>query len=107
MHKDKSACAVLIVVLFMAFLFSPESISESALIAVAESKHNGSYENYYQKCKAIYDYLETCPEEDVVLEMPEYIENFECFYFDEDENGWVNVGIAQYYHKNSVKRKSQ
>ena len=96
---NKSACAVLAVIVFTAFILSPESISES--------KHNGAYENYYNECKAIYAYLENCPEEDVVLEMPAYIENFECFYFDEDENGWVNVGIAQYYHKNSVKRKPQ
>ena len=47
---------------------------------------------------------ETCPEEEVILEMPEYIEDFECFYFDTDETGWVNVGMAQYYGKKSVKR---
>ncbi|MCM1121768.1 MAG: DUF6056 family protein [Eubacterium sp.] len=107
LYADKRACAVLIVVVFMTFLQSPESISESSLLAVARSKHNGSYENYYQECKAVYDYLESCPEEDVVLEMPDYIENFECFYFDEDENGWVNVGLARYYHKNSVRRKAE
>lgn len=106
-YADKSACAVLLVVLFASFLLAPESISESALMAVAESGHNGSYAEYYQECRAIYDYLENCPEEDVVLVLPEYIENFECFYLDEDENGWVNVGIAQYYHKNSVKRAVQ
>lgn len=105
LRANKSACAILSVLLFMTFLLSPERVSDSALFAVVESKHNGSYENYYEKCKALYEYLENCPEQDVVLEMPEYIENFECFYFDEDENGWVNVAIAQYYDKNSVKRK--
>lgn len=105
LRANRSACAVLGVLLFMTFLLSPERISDSALIAVAESKHNGSYENYYERCKALYEYLEDCPEQDVVLEMPDYIENFECFYLDEDESGWVNVAIAQYYDKNFVKRK--
>lgn len=106
-RENKSACAVLAVVLLAAFLFSPEPLSESALLAVAESGHNGSYERYYQECRAVYDYLETCPEEDVVLAMPEYIENFECLYFDSDENGWVNVGIAKYYGKKSVRCASE
>ena len=95
------------IVVFTAFLLGPEGIGDSSLIAVAESNHNGSYRRYYEECKAIYEYLENCPEEDVVIKMPEYIENFECFYFDEDENGWVNVGIAAYYHKNSVRRKAE
>ena len=103
----KGTWVILGIVLFGAFLFCPETFSESALIAVAESNHNGSYRNYYEKCVAIYDYLDNCPEEDVVLQMPEYIDNFECFYFDEDETSWVNVGLAQYYNKNSVKRKAE
>ncbi len=104
---DRRVWAVLMIVVFTAFLFGPEGIGDSSLIAVAESNHNGSYRRYYEECKAIYEYLENCPEEDVVIKMPEYIENFECFYFDEDENGWVNVGIAAYYHKNSVRRKAE
>lgn len=107
LYANKSAWAVLSVVLFSAFLFCPEALSDSALIAVAESNHNGSYKNYYEECVAVYDYLENCPEDDVVLTMPGYIENFECFYFDEDETSWVNVGLAQYYHKNSVKRAAE
>ncbi len=43
----------------------------------------------------------------MVLKMPEYIENFECFYFDSDENGWVNLGIAKYYGKKSVRRAEE
>ena len=107
LHDDRRVWAVLWIILFSSFIFSPEALSESALMAVAESKHNGSYRNYYEECVGIYDYLENCTEEDVVLEMPEYIDNFECFYLDEDESGWVNVGIAQYYHKNSVRRKAE
>lgn len=107
LRENKSSLAVLFVVVFAMLVLSRERLEDSALFTVARSVNNGSYRNYYEECVRIYDYLETCPEEDVVLEMPEYIENFECFYFDEDENGWVNVGIAQYYHKNSVKRASQ
>lgn len=107
LYTDKSAWAILMIVLFGAVLFCPQAISDSALIAVAESKHNGSYKNYYEECVAIYDYLESCMEEDVVLRMPNYIDNFECFYFDDDENGWVNVAMAKYYHKNTVRRKPE
>ena len=107
LYANKSAWAVLMIVLFAAFLVCPESISDSALMTVAEFKHNGSYKNYYEECVSVYNYLETCPEEDVVLGMPGYIDNFTCFYFDEDENGWVNVAMAKYYHKNTVKRKAE
>lgn len=107
LHTDRKVWVVLLTVLFASCILCPEALSESALMAVAESKHNGSYKNYYEECVAVYDYLENCEEEDVVLEMPEYIYNFECFYFDEDENGWVNVGIARYYNKNSVRRKTE
>ncbi|MBD5458794.1 MAG: hypothetical protein HDR27_09520 [Lachnospiraceae bacterium] len=102
---NRGACAVLYVVLFAVFLFSPEKISESSIITVAELMHNGTYRNYYEECLSVYDYLENCEEENVVLPMPGYIENFECFYFDEDETAWVNVGLAEYYGKESVKRE--
>ena len=107
LRADRRVWAVLWIILFSSFILSPEALSESAIMAVAESKHNGSYKNYYEACTDLYHYLENCTEEDVVLEIPEYIDNFECFYLDEDENGWVNVGVAQYYNKNSVKRKPE
>ena len=101
---DGSSMAVLIYVCLAAVIVSPLSVEEMPLYRVARSVHNGSYREYYEKCVGIYDYLETCPEEEVVLEMPEYIDDFECFYFDSDENGWVNQGIAAYYGKKSVRR---
>ena len=105
--ENRSALAVLYVVLFAAVLLAPETLSDSALIAVAESEHNGSYADYYKRCIEIYDYLEQCTEDDVVVDVPAYIENFECFYLDEDPEGWVNVGMAEYYHKNSVRRMAE
>ena len=105
--ESRSSCAILIIIMIASFLLSPEKVSESSLLAVAESLHNGSYQNYYAECTAIYDYLENCEEDNVVLRMPSYIENFECFYFDDDETAWVNVGLAEYYHKKSVKRKNE
>ena len=107
LYANRSAWAVLMIVLFAVCLVCPESISDSTLMTVAKSKHNGSYKNYYEECVSVYNYLETCPEEDVVIRMPDYINHFTCFYFDEDENGWVNVAMAEYYHKNTVKRKAE
>lgn len=102
--SDGRTVAVLLYICLAALIVTPLSVEELPLYRVARYVHNGSYREYYEKCAAIYDYLETCPEEDVVLEMPEYIEDFECFYIDEDENGWVNQGIAAYYGKRSVRR---
>ncbi len=107
LRENRSACAVLFVVLFAVFLASPESSADSPLLTVAKLMHNGTYSGYYEKCTAIYDYLENCEEEDVVIAMPDYIDGFECFYFDEDETAWVNVGIAEYYGKKSVRRKEE
>lgn len=104
LRENKSACAVLLIVLFAVFLAAPESISESSLMTQAQSMHNGTYQDYYEECVALYDYLENCEEDNVVLPMPGWIDNFACFYFDEDETSWVNVGIAEYYGKESVKR---
>lgn len=101
---DARSIAVLLYICLAAGIVTPLSVEEMPLYRVARSVHNGSYREYYEKCVEIYDYLETCPEEEVVLEMPEYIEDFECFYFDADEDGWVNRGIAQYYGKKSVRR---
>lgn len=103
LRENKSACAVLGIVLFAVFLAAPESVSESSLMTVAQSMHNGTYQNYYEDCVAVYDYLENCEEDNVVLPMPGWIDHFACFYFDEDETSWVNVGIAEYYGKESVK----
>ncbi|MDE5937956.1 MAG: hypothetical protein K2H37_02595 [Lachnospiraceae bacterium] len=103
--SDGRTAAVLLYICLAALIVTPLSVEELPLYRVARYVHNGSYREYYEKCAAIYDYLETCPEEDVVLEMPEYIEDFECFYIDEDENGWVNQGIAAYYGKRSVRRE--
>ncbi|MDE6386333.1 MAG: hypothetical protein K2L82_00845 [Lachnospiraceae bacterium] len=107
LRENKSAIAVLSIVLFAMVILGKETMESSALLAVAKSMNNGSYRDYYEQCTTVYDYLENCPEDDVIIDMPEYIENFECFYLDEDENGWVNVGVAMYYHKNSVKRKPE
>ena len=107
LRENRSACAVLAVVLLTAVLLSPASLADSPVMTVSRSLRSGSYSEYYEACTALYDYLENCEETDVVLEMPEYIENFECFYLDEDENAWVNQGLAQYYHKDSVKRKAE
>lgn len=104
MPADKRSMAVLAYVCLAAVIVSPLSVGEMPLYRVARSVRNGSYRAYYEKCVGIYEYLETCPEEEVVLEMPEYIEDFECFYFDSDEEGWVNQGIAAYYGKKSVRR---
>lgn len=101
---DAKNISVLFYVCLAAVIVSPLAVEEMPLYRVARSVHNGSYREYYEKCVEIYDYLETCPEEEVVLEMPEYIEDFECFYFDSDEEGWVNQGIAAYYGKKSVRR---
>lgn len=106
-RENRSVCAALGIVLFATLICSPEAFSDSPLMKVAASMRNGTYENYYNECVAVYDYLETCPEDNVVIKMPAYIENFECFYFDDDETAWVNVGIAEYYHKESVIRKNE
>lgn len=105
--EDRKVWAVLFIVAFASFLSAPEPIADSAVMRVARSMHNGSYKNYYEECREAYDYLATCPEDDVALPVPEYIENFECFYLDEDPDGWVNVGVAQFYHKNSVRKQAE
>lgn len=101
---DGKNVAVLLYICLAALIVSPLSVEEQPIYRVARSVHNGSYREYYGKCVEIYEYLESCPEEDVVLEMPDYIEDFECFYFDADPDGWVNRGIAAYYGKKSVRR---
>lgn len=101
---DGRTVTVLLYICLAAFIVTPLSMEELPLYRVARHVHNGSYREYYEKCAAVYEYLEGCPDEDVVLEMPEFIEDFECFYIDEDENGWVNQGIAAYYGKRSVRR---
>ncbi len=101
---DGRSMAFLLYVCLAAVIVSPLSVAEMPLYRVARSVHNGSYHDYYDACVEIYSYLETCPEREVVLEMPEYIEDFECFYLDTDEDGWVNRGIAAYYGKDSVRR---
>lgn len=101
---DGRSIGVLLYVCLAAAIVSPLSVAEMPLYRVARSVHNGTYRAYYEKCVEIYRYLETCPEEEVVLEMPEFIDDFECFYFDADAEGWVNQGIAAYYGKKSVRR---
>lgn len=104
LSSDGHTVTVLLYICLTALIVTPLTVEELPLYRVARYVHNGSYRDYYEKCTAIYDYLATCPEEDVELEMPEYIEDFECFYIDEDEKGWVNQGIAAYYGKKSVRR---
>lgn len=102
--SDGRTIAVLLYICLAVLIVTPLSMEELPLYRVARYVHNGSYREYYAKCVELYDYLENCPEEDVELEMPDYIDDFECFYFDEDEDGWVNQGIAAYYGKRSVRR---
>lgn len=101
---DGRSLSMMLYICLAAAIVSPLALEEMPLYRVARSVHNGSYREYYEQCVELYEYLENCPEEDVVLRMPEYIEDFECFYFDSDEDGWVNRGIAAYYGKRSVRR---
>lgn len=101
---DGRTVSILLYICLAALIVSPLSLAEMPLYRVARSVYNGTYRNYYEKCVSRYEYLETCPEENVVLEVPDDIDDFECFYLDSDENGWVNVGIAKYYGKKSVRR---
>lgn len=101
---DAGNVSVFLYVCIAVLVVSPLTLKEMPLYRVARSVHNGSYRDYYRTCVGIYDYLETCPEEDVSLVQPEYIEDFECFYFDSDPDNWVNQGIAKYYGKKSVRR---
>lgn len=102
--SDARTVAVLLYICLAAVIVTPLAVEGLPMYRVARYVHNGSYREYYGKCVELYDYLETCPEEDVELEMPDFIDDFECFYFDEDEDGWVNQGIAAYYGKRSVRR---
>ncbi len=102
--SDGKTVTILLYICLAALVVTPLSVEELPLYRVARHVHNGSYRAYYEKCAAVYAYLETSPEEDVELEVPEYIEDFECFYIDEDESGWVNQGMAAYYGKRSVRR---
>ena len=102
--SDGRTVSVLLYICLAALVVTPLSVKGLPMYRVARFVHNGTYREYYETCVGLYDYLETCPEADVELEMPEYIEDFECFYIDEDETGWVNQGIAAYYGKRSVRR---
>lgn len=101
---DGRTLTLMLYVCLAALIVTPLTIEELPLYRVTRSIHNGSYREYHKKCVALYDYLETCSEQDVVLTMPDYIADFECFYFDSDPAGWVNQGIAAYYGKASVRR---
>lgn len=102
--SDRKTVLLMLYVCLAAVIVTPLKLEELPLYRVARSVYNGSYREYREKCVAIYEYLETCPEQDVVLEMPDYIADFECFYFDPDPEGWVKRGIAAYYGKASVRR---
>lgn len=104
LSSDGRTVTILLYICLAALVVTPLSVEELPLYRVARHVHNGSYRAYYEKCAAVYAYLETSPEKDVELEVPEYIEDFECFYIDEDESGWVNQGMAAYYGKRSVRR---
>lgn len=102
---DARSIAFLLYVCLAVLIVSPLRVSKMPLYRMARSVYNGSYRDYYEECVRLYGDLEACPEKDVVVEVPAFIEDFECFYLDEDENGWVNVGVARYYGKGSVKAK--
>lgn len=101
---DGRTLSLMLYVCLAALIVTPLTVEEMPLYRVTRAVHNGSYREYREKCMAIYDYLESCPEQEVVLTMPDYIADFECFYFDSDPEGWVNEGIAAYYGKKSVRR---
>lgn len=101
---DGQTLSLMLYVCLAALVVTPLTLESLPLYRIARSVHNGSYREYREKCVALYDYLEICPEQDVVLNMPDYIVDFECFYLDSDPKGWVNQGIAAYYGKTSVRR---
>ena len=61
----------------------------------------------YENCVDVLGYLDTCEESDVIIKnFPNEIERFGNFWISEDPTHWVNVAIAQYYKKNSIRKES-
>lgn len=66
---------------------------------------DGSIPEYSRANVDIYRYIEESAEEDVLITVPTRIANYIPFQIPEDPEHGINVNLAQWYHKSSVRAK--
>lgn len=96
----------MIALLFILFIkiFIVSDVKDTVMVKTLKDLHHDVIQTYYMDCKDIYKYLSECEEMDVVIEeFPQPIDNFGSFQLSDDPDYWVNVSVAGYYLKNSVR----
>lgn len=105
MHKMAAITTMLL--LFSTLCTSNNRFSNMIVFQLSKKLADGTLTCYYENCVDVLGYLDTCEESDVIIKnFPNEIERFGNFWISEDPTHWVNVAIAQYYKKNSIRKES-
>ena len=105
-HKAvyKYLCIITLVTLILPFVFGVRFIQFDYMKNVI----NGSYSKYEADVKQVYDYIDQCPDENVVVEsLPQRPEGLFGFYLNLDKNNWVNTSVAGFFEKESVRLSNE
>ena len=104
MHKTFVLLTMLLI--FTAACTSNQNFSNMVILRLSGELTNGTIPHYYKECCAVLSYIESCEESEVVVKgFPDPIGLFGNFVISEDSSHWINIVIAGYYGKNSVKKE--
>lgn len=99
-------CIGVVVLLIIISSLNPSwRLSQLVPAQMWERIADGSYKNYYEEIKEIYDLVENDTNENVfIYNIPEEISLFPVLRLQDDMSYWVNIGVADYFQKESVQR---
>ncbi len=104
--NTKLMLSLLVIIALVCFLREGNRMEENSAVIQINNLANGSVRTFYNETNALLDEIKNSSEEDVVLERNPYsVPQFAEFYLSQDETFGLNVDLANFYGKNSIRIK--
>ena len=100
----KISISVIAVIALACLFVNGNRFEDNMAVKQISNLTNGRIKTFYTETNDLLKEIETSPNDDVVLERNPYaVENFAEFYLSDDVNFGLNVDLANFYGKNSIR----
>ena len=98
--------SIIAVIAIVCLLVNGNRLEDNMAVRQMSNLANGRIKTFYTECNNMLMEIEKSSDDDVILERNPYgVENFAEFYLSQDETFGLNVDLANYYGKKSIRVK--
>ncbi len=102
----KISGTIVVVIAIVSLLVNGNRLEDNMAVKQMSNLANGRIKTFYTETNNLLKEIETSPDDDVVLDRNPYaVENYAEFYLSDDETFGLNVDLANFYGKNSIRIK--